>query len=293
MLYRGERLGSGGLPRCDIAVDPLDGTSLTAAGRDGAVAVVAMANEGCMFDPGPAFYMEKLAVGPEAAHCIDITAPVETNLARIAAALGKPVDELAVVVLDRPRHEALIARIRAVGSRIHLISDGDVAAAIATARPNSKVDVLLGIGGTPEGVIAAAALRCLGGAIQGRLWPRHDADRAAFAAAGLDPTRVLTTEDLCSGDEARGGPRRRPPRRGRDAAPPARLAQVFFAATGVSDGNLLDGVRFTAGGAVTNSIVMRFRSGTIRELHTEHRWRAAPATLNPYCTHMDAGSAAR
>ncbi len=259
MLYCGERIGDGTPPHVDVAVDPLDGTSACAQGRSGAVAVIALSERGALYDPGPAFYMEKLAVGPAAAHVIDIRASVATNLHAISGALRKPVEDLTVIVLDRPRHAKLIEEIRAAGARIRLISDGDVAAAIATARPDSTVDVLMGVGGTPEGVIAAAALKCLGGSIQGRLWPRDEADRAAILAAGRDPSEVLTTNTLCGGEE------------------------VLFAATGVSDGELLRGVRFTSEGATTSSLVMRYKSGTVREIQTTHRWMQ-PATLRPGLT---------
>jgi fructose-1,6-bisphosphatase II len=256
MLFCGERIGDGSPPHVDVAVDPLDGTTACAQGRSGAVAVIALSERGALYDPGPAFYMEKLAVGPAASHVIDIRASVATNLHAIASALRKPIEDTTVVMLDRPRHAQLVKEVRAAGARIRLISDGDVAAAIAVARPGSNVDVLMGVGGTPEGVIAAAALKCLGGSIQGRLWPRHDEDRAAFAAAGLDPTAVLTTDTLCAGQE------------------------VLFAATGVSDGELLQGVRFTPQGATTSSLVMRLKSGTIREIHTSHVWKQ-PASLRP------------
>jgi len=259
MLFCGERIGDGSPPSVDIAVDPLDGTTACAQGRSGAVAVIALSERGALFDPGPAFYMEKLAVGPAAAHVIDIRASVATNLHAIASALRKPIEDTTVVMLDRPRHAKLVSEVRAAGARIRLISDGDVAAAIATARPGSNVDVLMGIGGTPEGVIAAAALKCLGGSIQGRLWPRDEADRSAIIAAGFDPSTVLTTEMLCGGQE------------------------VLFAATGVSDGELLQGVRFTSEGATTSSLVMRYRSGTIREINTTHRWKQ-PASLRPTLT---------
>lgn len=246
MLFCGERIGDGSPPRVDVAVDPLDGTAACATGRSGAIAVIALAESGALYDPGPAWYMNKIAVGPAARDCIDITAPVATNLHAIAGALGKPVGELTVVLLDRPRHADLIRDIRTAGARIRMISDGDVAAAISAAM-GSGVDVMLGVGGCAEGVIAAAALRCLGGGFQGMLWPRNAEDAAAIAASGRDVDKVLSITDLCGGDE------------------------LFFAATGVSDG-LLPGVRFTPGGAQTSSLVMRLASGTVREVKATHRW---------------------
>ena len=247
MLYNGEEIGGGG-PACDIAVDPIDGTTLTSLGRNNAIAVIAVAERATMFDPGPCVYMEKIAVGPEAADVIDIEAPVKDNLAAIAKARGEDVDDLTAVVLDRDRHGDIIRECREAGARIRLIPDGDVAGAIAAAWPMSGSEILLGIGGTPEGVIAAAALKCLGGAIQGRLWPRNDRERTAALDAGYDLDRVLHTDDLVSGDD------------------------VFFAASGITDGDFLQGVRYWGDGASTESLVMRSKSGTIRTVKSTHRW---------------------
>lgn len=248
MLYNGEELGSGEGPPLDIAVDPIDGTTLTATGGPGALAVVALAERGTMYAPGSLVYMDKIAVGAEARDVIDIDQPVAYNLHAVAHAVGKQVDDLTVMILDRPRHKELIADVRAVGSRIRLIRDGDVAGAIAAARPNTGIDMLMGIGGSPEAVIAAAALKCLGGGMQCKLWPRN-ADESQYALDhGHDLQRVFTIDDLVAGDN------------------------VFFAATGITDGELLDGVRFVRGGAVTSSVVMRSRSGTIRSIESQHRW---------------------
>ncbi|HMG26729.1 MAG TPA: class II fructose-bisphosphatase [Acidimicrobiia bacterium] len=247
MLYNGEQIGSGG-PGCDIAVDPIDGTTLTALGRPNAIAVIALSERGTMFDPGPCVYMEKIAVGPEAADAIDLDASVTHNLQAVAKALGEDVDDVTAVILDRDRHADIIKECREAGARIRLIPDGDVAGAISTAWPESGANILFGIGGTPEGVIAACALKCLGGAIQGRLWPRNDDERRTAIDAGYDLTRVLDTEDLVSGDD------------------------VFFSATGVTDGELLRGVRYFGDGARTQSLVMRSKSGTIRTIDSRHRW---------------------
>lgn len=250
MLYCGEAIGDGSPPEVDIAVDPLDGTTLTAQGRSGALSVIALAERGAMFNPGPAFYMEKLAVGPQVdPRRVSLRYSVAHNLEAIANCLGKPVGDVTVVILDRPRHAELIRQVREAGARIRMISDGDVGGAIETAKPGAPVDVLMGIGGTPEGVIAAAALKCMGGHIEGRLWPRSEEDRAAIKAAGLDCDTILGTEDLVKGDD------------------------VFFAATGVSDSDLVQGVRYYAGGASTSSIVMRARSGTVRYIETNHSWK--------------------
>jgi len=247
MLYNGEVVGDGSDPQVDIAVDPIDGTTLTSKGRGGAVAVIAVSERGTMFDPGPCVYMEKIAVGPEAADVVDLRNSVSENLHAVAKAKGIAVTEVTAVVLDRPRHDELIGEIRETGSRIRLISDGDVAGAIATALPDSGVDILFGIGGTPEGVIAAAALKSMGGAQIGRLWPRDDDERAAAVAAGYDLDRVLTTDDLVAGDNC------------------------FFAATGITDGDLLKGVHYNRHGATTQSLVMRSRSGTVRFVDAQHQ----------------------
>ncbi|MHB1788208.1 MAG: class II fructose-bisphosphatase [Acidimicrobiales bacterium] len=246
MLYNGERVGDGNSPRADIAVDPIDGTTPTALGRGGALAVIAASEEGTMFYPGPCVYMEKLAVGPRAAGAIDITRPIADNLNAVAASKGTSVRDLTVVILDRARHADLIAAVRATGARIRLITDGDVAGAIATSWPNSGVDVLVGVGGTPEGVIAAAALKSMGGEIQGRLWPRDDAERDAATEAGYNLDAVLGTDDLVKGDNC------------------------FFAATGITDGELLHGVRYDQWGATTESLVMRSKSGTVRLIEARH-----------------------
>jgi fructose-1,6-bisphosphatase II len=232
----------------DVAVDPLEGTRLTALGIPGSISVIAVAERGSMFFPGAALYMEKIAVGPEAADVIDLDASVTHNLQSVAKALGEDVDDVTAVILDRPRHEDIIKECREAGARIRLIPDGDVAGAISTAWAESGANVLFGIGGTPEGVIAACALKCLGGAIHGRLWPRDDDERRAAMDAGYDLSRVLTTDDLVSGDD------------------------VFFSATGVTDGELLKGVRYWGDGAGTQSLVMRSKSGTIRTIDSRHRW---------------------
>lgn len=247
MLFNGEEVGNGDGPDCDVAVDPIDGTTLMAKGMPNAVAVLAVAERGAMFDPSAVFYMDKIAVGPEAAGVIDLNAPVAENIRRVAKVKESAVSDITVCVLDRPRHDSLIAEIREAGGRIQLISDGDVAGAIAAARPDSGVDILMGTGGTPEGIIAAAAMRCMGGAIQGRLAPKDDAERQKALDAGHDLDRVLTTEDLVSGEN------------------------VFFCATGITDGDLLRGVRYRAGGATTQSIVMRSKSGTLRMIDGYHR----------------------
>ena len=246
MLYIGERIGDGSPPEVDIAVDPIDGTTLLSKGLPGAIAVVALSARGTMIVPRETAYMNKIAVGKDAMDAVDINATVETNLKNVAEAMGRRVDELTVVVLDRPRHDQLLADIRAVGARVKLITDGDVAAGIQAALPDSSVDVLMGIGGTPEGVLTAAAIRCIGGVIQGKAWPRNDEEREAAAKAGLDLERVYTTEDLVGGED------------------------VFFAATGASTGELLNGVRIFADGAETHSLVMRSRSGTIRRIDSLH-----------------------
>ncbi|MFD7655164.1 class II fructose-bisphosphatase [Actinosynnema sp. NPDC059797] len=247
MLFNGEEVGDGNGPECDVAVDPIDGTTLMAKGMPNALAVLAVAERGAMFDPSAVFYMEKLATGPEAADVIDITAPIAENVRRVAKAKHSDVSDVVVCVLDRPRHESIVRDVRAAGARVHFISDGDVAGAISAARPNTAIDLLVGIGGTPEGIIAAAALKCMGGAIQGRLWPKDDEERARALAAGHDLDRVLTTDDLVRGDN------------------------VFFCATGVTDGDLVRGVRYRAGGCTTQSIVMRSKSGTVRMIDGFHR----------------------
>jgi fructose-1,6-bisphosphatase II len=247
MLFNGERIGDGSDPKTDVAVDPIDGTTLTSLGRGNALSVIAVSERGTMFDPGPCFYMNKIAVGPDAAGAIDITATATQNLRWIAKAKRESVRDLTVAILDRDRHADLVDEVRAAGARIKLISDGDVFGAIATAWPDAGVDVLLGVGGTPEGVIAAAALKCMGGEMQGMLWPRDEAERQVIIDAGYDLSDVLTTNSLVQSDNC------------------------FFAATGITDGELLNGVRYISGGARTQSLVMRSRSGTVRLIDARHR----------------------
>ncbi|MCA0329263.1 MAG: class II fructose-bisphosphatase [Actinobacteria bacterium] len=246
MLFNGEHVGDGTGPEVDVAVDPIDGTTLCAKGMPNAISVLAVAERGGMYDPSAVFYMEKLVTGPEGADVVDIDAPVLDNLKRLAKAKNERVEDLTVVILDRPRHEGIVNDVRAAGARIKFISDGDVAGAIMAAREGTGVDLLLGIGGTPEGVIAACAIKCLGGVIQGKLWPKDDAERGRAIDAGHDLGRVLLTDDLVTTDN------------------------VFFVATGITDGELLEGVRFQGGNPTTHSIVMRSKSGTIREVMSEH-----------------------
>ncbi|MFI5732078.1 class II fructose-bisphosphatase [Kribbella sp. NPDC051587] len=247
MLYNGERVGSGEGPECDVAVDPVDGTTLVAKGMNNGIAVMAVSPRNSMYDPSAVFYMEKLVVGPEAADVVDIRLPVAENIRRVAKAKGSTVDDVTVVLLDRPRHDELATQIRATGARIKFISDGDVAGALEAARPDTGLDMLLGIGGTPEGIIAACAMKCLGGKIQGRLWPTDDDERQKAIDAGHDLDRVLDTDDLVSGDDC------------------------FFVATGITDGELLRGVRYGRSTARTHSLVMRSRSGTIRSIESVHQ----------------------
>ncbi|MGW0333875.1 class II fructose-bisphosphatase [Streptomyces sp. NPDC003011] len=247
MLFNGERVGDGTGPECDIAVDPIDGTTLTAKGMTNAIAVLAAADRGSMFDPSAVFYMDKLVTGPEAADFVDINAPVSVNIRRVAKAKRVTPEDVTVVILDRPRHEGLIEEVRQTGARIRLISDGDVAGSILALREGTGVDLLLGIGGTPEGIISACAVKCLGGTIQGKLWPKDDEERRRAVDAGHDLDRVLLTDDLVSGEN------------------------VFFVATGITDGELLRGVRYRSETATTDSIVMRSKSGTVRRIDSEHR----------------------
>lgn len=247
MLFNGERIGDGTGAECDVAVDPVDGTTLTAKGMPNAVSVLAVADRGTMYDPSAVFYMDKLVVGPEAAEFVDITAPAGVNVRRVAKAKGSAPEDVTVVVLDRPRHDTLVREIRETGARIKFISDGDVAGAIMAVRDGTGVDMLMGIGGTPEGIIAACAIACLGGTIQGRLWPKDDAEKRKALDAGHDLDRVLHTTDLVSGDN------------------------VFFVATGITDGELLRGVRYRAETATTSSLVMRSKSGTIRQIDSVHQ----------------------
>ena len=249
MLYNGEEIGNGQGPEVDVAVDPLEGTRLTALGMPNAITTVALAERGTMFFPGAAVYMDKIAIGPEAADAVDIDATPTDNVRAVAEAKGVSVSEVSVVVLDRPRHESLVAELREAGAKVMLITDGDVAPAIAAAQPGTGVDMLMGIGGTPEGVLSAAALKCVGGAIQGKLWPRSDEERQSLVDDGYDLERVLTTDDLVGSQN------------------------VFFAATGVTTGALLRGVRYTRDGATTDSIVMRSRSGTVRRIEATHAFQ--------------------
>jgi fructose-1,6-bisphosphatase II len=247
MLYNGEQVGDGTGPECDVAVDPIDGTTMMAKGMQNSVAVIALSERGTMFDPSAVFYMDKIATGPEAADVIDITAPVAENIRKVAKAKGKSPEEVTVCILDRPRHEELARQVREAGARIRFILDGDVAGAISTAREGTDVDLLLGIGGTPEGIITAAALLCMGGGIQARLAPRDDEERQKAIDAGHDLDRVLTARDLVTGED------------------------IFFAATGITDGELLRGVRYHRDSVQTQSIVMRSKSGTIRALDSVHQ----------------------
>jgi fructose-1,6-bisphosphatase II len=247
MLYNGEEVGNGDGPPCDFAVDPIDGTTLMAKGISNAISVLAVSERGTMYDPSAVFYMNKIAVGPDAVDVIDITVPIGENIRRVAKAKNVSVSDLTVCILDRPRHNQLIADVREAGARCRLISDGDVAGAISACRPNTSTDLLIGIGGTPEGIIAAAAIRCMGGAIQGQLAPKDDDERQKAIDRGYDLDQILHTEDLVSGEN------------------------VFFCATGVTDGDLLKGVHYYGGGCTTQSIVMRSKSGTVRMIEAYHR----------------------
>ncbi|WP_182899930.1 class II fructose-bisphosphatase [Microbispora sp. H10830] len=250
MLYNGEEVGDGTGPECDVAVDPIDGTRLCALGMNNAISVIAVSERGSMYDPSAVFYMEKLVTGPQAAEHVDIDAPVADNIRAVARAKGAKPSDVTVVILDRPRHERIVKEIRETGARIRFITDGDVAGAIMAARNGTGVDLMLGIGGTPEGIVAACALKCMGGVIQGKLWPRDEEERRKALDAGLDVDQVLMTDDLVRSDD------------------------VFFAATGITDGELMHGVRFQGGAAVTHSLVMRGRSGTIRKIESEHQlWK--------------------
>jgi len=247
MLFNGEEVGDGIGPECDVAVDPIDGTTLMAKGMPNAIAVMAVAERGTMYDPSAVFYMEKLVTGPDAAGVVDITAPVAHNVQAVAKAKGGGVEDVTVCILDRPRHEDLVREVRECGARIKFITDGDVAGAVMAANEGTGVDLLLGIGGTPEGIIAACAVKCLGGVIQARLWPQKKSEFRHAADAGLDLDAVLSTDDLVRSDN------------------------VFFVATGITDGELVRGVRYAGGGARTESLVMRSKSGTIRRVSSQHR----------------------
>jgi len=259
MLFNGEHVGDGTGPEYDVAVDPIDGTRLTANGMPNAISVLAVSPRGSMYDPSAVFYMSKLVAGPEAADLVDIDAPPAANIAAVARARHCAPHDVTVVILDRDRHQELISQVRAAGARIKLITDGDVAGAISAAREGTGVDLLLGIGGTPEGIIAACAIKCLGGVILGKLAPRDEEERDRAIDAGHDLDQVLTTEDLVSSDDA------------------------FFAATGITDGELLEGVRYRSGGATTHTLVMRARSGTLRNIHSEHAlWKVSRYSVVPY-----------
>ena len=258
MLFNGEQVGNGEPPLVDVAVDPVDGTTLTSKGMSGAIAVVAVAERGSMFDPGPCVYMEKIAVGEEAADTIDLEAPIAENLKRVAKAKGTDVSGVTVTILERTRHEQIVKEVREAGARIRFITDGDVAGAIAAARDGTGVDMLLGVGGTPEGVIAATAIRCFGGAMQGRLWPRNEKERDAAIQMGYDLDKVLTEVDLVGGDNC------------------------FFACTGITDGDLVKGVRYRGDSAITQSVVMRSRSGTVRLVDAMHRRSKLRTLSNKY-----------
>jgi fructose-1,6-bisphosphatase II len=247
MLYTGERVGCADQPRVDIAVDPVEGTRLLAQGMPNSIVVLAVAERGTLYTWQDIAYMEKIAVGPDAAGAIDIEAPVETNLAKVAAAKGVDVSDLTVVILDRPRHEEIIRRVREAGARMKLIMDGDVAGGLMAAMPGTGIDMLMGVGGSPEAVITACALRCVGGDMQTRLWPRNDDERKVIADKGLDQSRVYSINDLVTSED------------------------VFFVATGITDGELLKGVHYFPDGATTHSLVMRERSGTVRYVESTHR----------------------
>lgn len=253
MLYNGEEVGSGQGPAVDVAVDPVEGTNLLAKGLHNAISIVGLAPRGCMYVCGSSFYMDKLVVGPEAAGAVDLDAPIRDNLFAVARAKGVQVQELTVVLLDRPRNAEKIGEIRDVGARVRLISDGDVAPAVMAALPNTGVDVVMGIGGTPEGVITACAMLGLGGELQGRLAPQSEAEREAIEAAGVDLDRKLRHDDLVRGED------------------------VFFAATGITQGDFLRGVTYTHDGAITHSLVTRSRSGTWRVIESHHRWEKLQA----------------
>jgi fructose-1,6-bisphosphatase II len=247
MLYNGERVGDGNGPECDVAVDPIDGTRLTALGMGNAISVMAVSPRGSMFDPSAVFYMEKLVTGPDAADVVDIRLPVAENVRRVARAKNESPSDVTVVILDRPRHQEMVEEIRSTGARIKFITDGDVAGGIMAAREGTGIDLLVGIGGTPEGIITACAIKTLGGVIQGRLWPQDDDEKQKAIDAGHDLSRVLVTDELVVGED------------------------VFFVATGITDGELLHGVRYRSGAVRTESMVMRSRSGTLRIIESEHR----------------------
>lgn len=247
MLFNGERVGDGSGAECDVAVDPIDGTTLAAKGMNNAIAVMAVSERGSMYDPSAVYYMKKLAAGPGVAHVVNVDTSPGDNIRAVADELGRAPQDVTVVVLDRPRHQELVREIREAGARIRFITDGDVAGAIMAGTDGTGVDLLLGVGGTPEGIIAASAMKCMGGTFQGRLWPKDDEERRKATAAGHDLSRVLTTDELVRSEDA------------------------FFAATGITDGELMGGVRYEAEGSTTHSLVMRSRSGTIRRISSDHR----------------------
>ena len=263
MLFNGEHVGNGEPPLVDVAVDPVDGTRLTAEGMPGALAVLALAPRGSMYAPGKLVYMDKIAVGEDAKDVVDLDAPIADNLAKVAKVKGKDVDDLTAIILDRPRNARYIEEVRAAGARIRLIRDGDISGAISTAVEDSGIDILLGVGGSPEAVTAACALIALGGEMQCRLWPRDDSEREYAHAEGLDLTQVIGLRQLVDSDD------------------------VFFAATGVTSGELLEGVRYLPDGAETHTVVMRGRTGTIRFMEAHHRFDRLSALTHIYDGSMD------
>lgn len=258
MLYNGEHVGDGTGPAVDVAVDPIDGTTLTAKGMDNAIAVMAVSERGTMYDPSAVFYMDKLVVGAECADRVDIRLPIAENVRRVARAKNRHPEDVTVIMLDRPRHHAIAQEVREAGARLRFISDGDVAGGIAACQEGSGVDMLLGIGGTPEGIITACAVKAMGGVIQGKLWPKDDDERQHAIDAGHDLNRILTNDDLVTGDNC------------------------FFVATGITSGELLKGVRFGSGTAYTHSLVMRSKSGTIRRIESEHRLSKVAAIADEF-----------
>lgn len=258
MLYNGEHVGDGSGPAVDVAVDPIDGTTLTAKGMDNAIAVMAVSERGTMYDPSAVFYMDKLVVGAECADRVDIRLPIAENVRRVARAKNRHPEDVTVIMLDRPRHDVMAQEVRDAGARLRFISDGDVAGGIAACQEGSGVDMLLGIGGTPEGIITACAVKAMGGVIQGKLWPKDDDERQHAIDAGHDLSRILTNDDLVTGDNC------------------------FFVATGITSGELLKGVRFGSGTAYTHSLVMRSKSGTIRRIESQHRLSKVAAIADEF-----------
>ncbi len=258
MLYNGEHVGDGSGPAVDVAVDPIDGTTLTAKGMDNAIAVMAVSERGTMYDPSAVFYMDKLVVGAECADRVDIRLPIAENVRRVARAKNRHPEDVTIIMLDRPRHDVMAQEVRDAGARLRFISDGDVAGGIAACQEGSGVDMLLGIGGTPEGIITACAVKAMGGVIQGKLWPKDDDERQHAIDAGHDLSRILTNDDLVTGDNC------------------------FFVATGITSGELLKGVRFGSGTAYTHSLVMRSKSGTIRRIESQHRLSKVAAIADEF-----------